>query len=507
MKLFRLSLVVEFALVLHFLVNPVYAQKRIDLTLEKAVEIMMDNSYRIRQLEMGIERRRLSLKAQRAGLKSRVYMNLTTPDLSRLSDYKWNSSLQRNEIVRENTSLWQMDLAIKQPVILLGYPTNGNISINYKVYRYGQREEGETFTNFYNRMYLRFEQPLFQPNELKNDIEEAELDLESEELNYIRDQVETIEDVSDDYYELFDLAYQKIVLDHYLTTLGAIDSIAAQFARLDSSRSIEKKQVELALANVQDAVMKNQSRFRIKKARMLQRLRLNENDILDIQPNIAITPISVDQEDAVKKGYSLRPSLRLLDIRKRYAEINFEYTKASNAFRMDLEMTYGLEKDDERYQALFNQYDNSNSVTLNAYIPIWDWGRRKTRIEAAKITLDQIDLSIEERRKYIRTAIINAINNLNEYQERALNMQKSVTIAGEISLQSIHQYRNNEISLQDILQIAARQKETEDNFREAYLDYRNAILYLKLRTYYDYEKKMSLLDALRARQEREASGF
>lgn len=78
-------------------------------------------------------------------------------------------------------------------------------------------------------------------------------------------------------------------------------------------------------------------------------------------------------------------------------------------------------------------------------------------------------------------------------------MQKGVKIAEEITRQSISQYRDNKISLQDLLQSAARQKETEDNFRDAYLDYRNAILYLKLYTYYDYEKNMSLLEALRAR--------
>jgi len=458
----------------------------------------MNNSYRITKLKMDIERTRLNLKAERAGLKSKVYMNLESPDLNRTSDNKWNSSLQRYEIARENSSRWQMNLAVKQPVILFGYPTNGNISVNYKLYRYNQKEDGDSYTSFYNRMYLKFEQPLFQPNELKNDIEEAELDLEEEELDYISNQVEIIEDVSDDYNDLFRRAYRVLILNRYLDNLNEIDAIASEIVRRDATREMDKKQIALVIANAQDALTGNQSEIRIQKARMIQRLRLNENDILDINPIINITPITVDQEQAIQYGLSLRPSMRLLAIDKRKEEIDYEYTRANDALKLDLEMTYGLERNDERYQALWENYDNSNSVTLNAYIPIWDWGRRKARIAAGKITLDKLDVSIEERRKGIRTEVINSIINLNENQTRALNMQESVNMAKEITSTSINQYKTDEISLQDLLQIVFRQKETEENLLSAYLEYRDAVLELMVNTYYNYEKNISLIDELKA---------
>jgi len=126
------------------------AKEEMQFTLESAVEIMMNNSYRIKSLRMGIEQTRLRLKAEQAGLKSKVYMNLMTPDLNRSSDYKWNSTIQRNEIILENTNRWQMDFAIRQPIILFGFPTNGNVSLNYKIWRYNQIDDG-SYTSFYNR--------------------------------------------------------------------------------------------------------------------------------------------------------------------------------------------------------------------------------------------------------------------------------------------------------------------------------------------------------------------
>lgn len=143
------------------------AGRVIHLTLDSAVDIAIHNSYRTKMLEMQIEKSMYWLKARQAGLKTQVYMDLKSPDLQHISDYKWNSILYRDEIVRQNTQLWQSDLSIKQPFILFGYPTNGYFSLNYKLYRYLQRDNGHSEVDFYNRFYVKFEQPFFLPNELK----------------------------------------------------------------------------------------------------------------------------------------------------------------------------------------------------------------------------------------------------------------------------------------------------------------------------------------------------
>jgi len=473
------------------------AQEEIEFTLESAVEIMMNNSYRIRTLKMGIEQTRLRLKAEQAGLKSSAYVNLITPNLNKTSDYKWDSILQRNQIFRENTNRWQMDFAIRQPIILFGYPTNGNISLNYKIWRYNQIDGG-SYTNYYNRLYLKLEQPFFTPNDKKNDLETAKLDLEEDELDYIADQVDIIQDVSNDYYDLFELAYKNKIFANHIDSLKNIEKIVSEIVQEDPSRELEKKQVELELTNAQEALMANQSELRLEKVRMKQRLRLSEESEINVVTPIVIKPFVVDSRQALEYGFSLRPSLRLSDINKRKAEIRLDDVRSRNAFHMNLEVTYGLEKQDERFQSIWDQYDNTNSITINAYVPIWDWGQRRARIEAQKISIDRENLRIEENQKAIRIEINNAIVNLNEYQARASNMQNSVTIATDILQESMQQYRENKILLHNLLQNVLRRKDTELSFLDIYLEYRKAILSLMVNTYYDYENNISLLDKLRA---------
>lgn len=473
------------------------AQQEITFTLESAVELMMDSSYRIKTLKMGIEQQRLRLKAEQAGLKSKVYMNLITPNLDNSSDYRWNSTLLRNEIVHENTNRWQMDLSIRQPIILFGYPTNGNVSLNYKIWRYNQIDDG-SYTNFYNRLYLKLEQPFFLPNDKKNDLEEAKLDLEEDELDYISDQVDIIKDVSNDYYELFELAYQTKIFTNHINELEIIENVVSDIVLQDPSRILEKKQIELELSNAQEELMANQSELRLEGERMKQRLRLSEDDELSIETPIAITPFKVDKVRALEYGFSLRPSLRLSNIDKRKSEIRLDNIKGRDAFRVNLEVTYGLEKQDERFKSIWNQYDNTNSITITAYVPIWDWGQRRARIEAQKISIEREDLRIEERQDQIRVDINNAIINLNEYQARASNMQDTIKIAEDILQESIKQYKDNKILINDLLQNVIRLKDTGLNFLDIYLEYRKAILSLMVNTYFDYENNISLIDKFRS---------
>lgn len=480
------------------------AQSVVDLTLQSAVEIAMDHSYRVRQLRLGIERQRKWLEAERADLKSKVYAHLKIPEISRLSEHKWNSDLGKDEIVRRNTRLWKMGLSIEQPVILFGYPTNGYLSLNNEMYRYVQLHNATRDIDYYNRYFVRFEQPFFQPNRLKNELEEAELDLEEREIEFLEDLVDILDDVGDDYYDLFELSYRDRVYSHQVEALRQVSEMARDIAQREPARSIEADQAQVEWANVQERLLQNQSDMRLESARLKQRLRLNSQDSLRVSSVVNIVPITVDVDQAIEYGYTLRPRLRKLAINKQQNELDLDNTRGWNSFRVDLEMTYGLEKKDERYQALWDQLDESYSVALNAYVPIWDWGKRKAQIEAREISIKKVELYIEETKNRIHSEIVNAISSLKEYQERAMTMRKNKDMAQKITAVNMSRYEAGKISLQDLLQTINRQRDTELNFLDAYLGYRRSLLALLKYTYYDYENKTSLLEWLRDKPVRNA---
>jgi len=468
-----------------------YGQRTIPLTFETAIDIALKNSYQVRQLQLGITRTRKWLQAERADLKSRLYLNLDTPELQSVSENLWNSTSKEWEIVHQNTRQWQAEFSLRQPIILFGYPTNGYLSFNNRIYRYSQITD-TIDTKYYNRYFLKLEQPLFQPNTLKNNLEDAELNLEQQELQYLQNLVQILARIADDYYDLYRLAYKNEILQHNVKNLEKASDIANAIAEKDTSRSIEAIQVQVDLANAREELSQNTSDIRLQKSSMKQRLRLSQDDSLSLVPNPQVSRVNVDIDQAVQYGYTLRPRLRIQNISKRKNEIDLNNTKGWNAFRVNLEVTYGLEKQDPYYQNLWQGQDNSYSVSLHAYVPLWDWGQRKARLEARKIDIQRNDLYIEESKTSIKSAIRNAVSNLKEYQDRASNMRENMDMAKEISSISVEQYRDGKISLQDLLQTIDRQKKTELNFLDAYLGYRRSLLTLMRNTYYDYENDSPL---------------
>ncbi len=475
-----------------------FSGETIHLTLDNSVEIAMQNSYRIKMLKMGVERNRLWLKARQASLKSKVYMNLQAPELSAESDFEWDSNLQKDVIVKQNTTRWQMDLAIKQPVVILGYPTNGYLSLNNKTYKYIQRD-GVDDTSFYNRYYVKYEQPFFLPNELKNDIEDAELDLEDRELDYVGDLMYLMERIADDYYDLFEFTAYDEIYGRQIGNLRKIEDIAETFAAADTTRVFDTIQIRMEIANTLEERLNNQTDMRRQEAESKQNLRLSVADSVYVTPSFEFNPVKIDREKAIEYGFNLNPQLRLRHITKRKNELDLNNAKGWDAFNVTVELTYGLEKQDEDYQKLMEEFDKSYSTSVNMYVPIWDWGRRRNRIEAREYDLEISELRIEERENYIAGQVNVALDNVDEYESRTRRMMESMTIVQDLTDRSIELYRNGEISLQDLLAIVARQKDTERNFIAAFQGYKRSLISLMELTYYDFENGMTLLDKFRDR--------
>ena len=160
-KSFLLFIMMSTALI-YTPISGLFAQNTIKLTLDMAVDIAMKKSYKVRTLEMKVKSSNLRLQSEKASLNTQVYMNLKSPDMQNISENKWNSTLNQDEIIRQYTRLWQSELSIKQPLMLGNYPTNGSLSLNYKLYQYEQFGE-EDKTDLYNRGSLLWKNQEFKP--------------------------------------------------------------------------------------------------------------------------------------------------------------------------------------------------------------------------------------------------------------------------------------------------------------------------------------------------------
>ena len=467
----------------------------IDLTLERMVDLTLSTSYQIRRLNLEIERDQHNLHAEQASLKSSVDLDLTIPQFNLTSEPKWNSELQKDEIVQENTRRWEGELSISQPVILFGYPTNGYLSLNNRMYQYTQIEDdGTKDVDYYNRYYISYRQPLFQPNDLKNNLEQAEMRLEETQLDFYSDVVRMVNRVSRTYYDLFREHYSRGINLDLVASLERALSIAEGLAQGDSTRAIDVDQIQVELANARENVQSAESSIRLRSSGVKRDLGLNEADSILITPVFQLDPVPIDMDQAIQYARDLTPRMRNLAIDLRNSEIRLEDTKGCGGFRMNLNMSYGRERRDEEFENLWVDPDNSYTVDVSADIPLWDWGERNARLASSEIGIKQTLLRIEEQELEMVSGVRNEVLNVRDREVRTMAMRDNLELARDVSETSFQRYQSRAITILDLLLSLRREEDTADNFLEAYLSWRSSLRMVQEQTFFDFELGVPVLE-------------
>lgn len=471
------------------------AADSIEMTLAGMVDLALGNSFRIQQVNLSVERTRLRLSAERARLRSRVDLELSAPTLRAQSEPRFDTQSGTTRTFRENSNRYQGQLSVRQPVILFGFPTNGYISLNNRMHRFEEEgSDGELRTEYFNEYFVRYTQPLFQPNNLKNDIEGAEMDLEDSEMDFYADVVSIIDQSSRDFLDLFRNASQERIRSRYVERLEAALALAAAAAQGDPERSIEVDRVNVELANAREQVQQARSQYRLETSGLKTEFNLPQSAEILIDPVMIFDPVPIDMERATELALELTPRLRRLDIQLRESEISVEQTKGRGGVQVDFSVSYGTEKRDERLGEVWNDAENSFSLDLEAAIPIWDWGERSARIQASEVGVRQTRLRIDQAMLDIRSGIENEVRNVGEFQARAISMQETQSLATSITDQSLGQYAAGTVSVLDLLQTLRREYDTANTSLDTYLGWRRALLRLQQMTYYDFERDVPLLD-------------
>ena len=467
----------------------------IEMTLERMTDLAVRNSYEVRFLNMNIEQQTQRLRAERARLRSSVSLDVSAPVWRDISQEHFNTSLGRNEFFSENALRVEGELSIRQPVILFGFPTNGYLSLNNRVYRLAQREtDGDQDVEYYNRYFVRYTQPLFQPNELRNSLEEAELDLESEEIDYYDDLLELIDDIADDYFDLFETAYEEEIRAGYVENLQQAVVAALGISQADPARAIEVDQIRVELANAEEQLRQSRTEFRRRTADLRTDLDLQPTDSITIDPTIEVQPVEIDVERAIQFARSLAPRLRRIGIQERERQINLDEVRGRNAFQVDLAFTYGREMRHPYFSSILQDPENTYTVEVNASVPIWDWGERSARIEAATVNLRRSVLQMEEAEVEIVSDVRTEVQDVLELQTRALTMEENLALAQATSAQSLQGYGEGALTALDLLQTLRREVDTAENLLDAYTGWRQSILQLQELTYYDFEFDVPVMD-------------
>lgn len=487
-----------------------YGQTVIDLTYNESIEMALRQGYTFKQQENSFRSSYFRLQASKAGLRSNARIDVTLPAFDASINEQYNFVTESYQFINSQQMKFEIETRINQPISFGG----GNISLNGRLSHTGQVTPGLPETHdryrksdrYFGRLFLEFEQPILQPNELKNDVEKSEMALARTRYSYSQRKSGTISFLVGSFYDLF--RFQKqIELKRELAQQyeNAYNSALAraQEGNLDERELLN---LEVDLANIQSDLLKLRSDRQNREATFKQSIGFqddNQDQEINAIANLSVLPVNVSLDEAIQKGLENRVEIRRFALDLRQQELDIEEIKAEGRLTGELKITLGFDNsingelfNRNFYDPLgdvFRNYDRSRSIMLKFNMPILDWGRNSARLQEKSVSLERTKNSQINTSRNIRKEITDTYFTLNETLERLSLTRRSRIDAQRIYELTLIQFNNGEVTSQD-LRLAKDRFIASDNFLlNAYVEYQKAVVDLNSKTMWDFLNDISFV--------------
>jgi len=469
--------------------SPASAQQPLYLTFDDVIDIAFDRSYDVNKVRQEYLRNLLNTKASRAELKSYSNISMDLPSMAKsINRYAYGSTFVTRD---KRTTTFQTTYSINKPFI-----TNGTFSLNADLQTFDQNDKVRTYKN---KLFMKFTQPLFTLNRLRNDIWQAEERLKQTENRSIDGLFRQYDSFNRLFYDLY-----KLNKEYEIDSLIAEISSAAyresvrQFSegRIDSSEVI-RLEVDYLLSQSR-FLKKKVERYR-KELEFKQKIGLSLDQPVVLQAELSVEPVDVDIDYAIEKGMTDRPSLQTKEIDVAFREYEIKKAGASSSdrdyiteFKGGVEGTYGIERTDEKFNQMFKEYEKTQSLKFIFSFPLWNSGRKKYRVKSATMNYEKALLELENDRLSRENEIRRALRNVTSSQSRALALQKNQERAKEYYENSLEQFRRNEISARDLSRALEEYRKVQRRYLNAFVDFNRAKIDLSRKSLWDFDNNISM---------------
>ena len=452
-----------------------------ELVLDRALGIAFDRSPTMQDARHNLEINRRNLQAQRAALKSRFGLSVTPYEFTKDRVF---SDLTSQYNTQEQTHLGAR-FGIEQPVEL----TDGTLSV---VQSLDWREAssgfagGATRRTYSNQLLLSYSQPLFTYNRTKLNLERLELALESAQLSHAIQRLQIESQVTNRFLDLYLNQKNVEIASEELKNATERYEIIQSKVQAGITAREHLLQADLTRANAAGNLQSVQLQYAnaLDEFKMLLGMPLDEE--LSVVARIRKELVAVDLRQAIHQGLTNRMELRQQDIDIQNALQTLTTTDAQNEFEGSVNLSFGLTGTDENLGHTYDDPSRNQRLSLTFNIPLFDWGEKEHRMASAQQSVFRSELSASQERKRITADIRQAHRNLLTQKTQIEIAEKNVVNARLTYEINLERYRNGDLSSKDIADYQNQLSREQINEVRVLINYRLALLDLKIHTLYDF---------------------
>jgi len=476
--------------------DPSGPYEQVVLDLEQSLRLALERSWRMERLRLDLERDQFNLQAQRAGLKSNASLAITLPNYDQSIKEITDPDTGNPRLISTQGARYAASVSIRQPL-----PTDGVVSLNGVM----NRTQDQLFSytpglkTYNSKLFLRYDQPILQPNSIQMDIRRAELRVEETQIRFVNEQIDVIGDVSRQYFDLYERTYQDLLAREEVTRLERAYELGRRRFQAGSLSEIDLLQLEVDLSDRRNRASSAAGSLNRYKTSFKQLVGLALDVPIDLEIETTYTPVAIDGELAIGRAITQRSEVRQNEISREYNEMDLRTRRSRGGVRGTVSLTLGLEGRGDAMDRLYDAVldpDQTRGAAVNFTVPLWDWGRNQATINAKLKDIERIDRGLDETRITIEREVRDVVDRVAESQRRLDLLVPSVNAAERSFRLSLERFEAGQLNAQDLILTQNRLADARRSYLSAYLDYRRALTDLQRRTFWDWERDQPLVNTL-----------
>jgi len=501
------------AMILTVVSGSLLAQDTLKLSLTQSLEIALDKSYDIKRLQQANYRAERNLWAAKAAYRTNASASLYSPIYN--EGFKLIEVVDGNPVPKK-TGDYQVkgQLDINQPMPWLPFG-GGMLTFRSQAYRldswtpsFSNPDEDLKSRQVYTSMSVRLNKPLFTINTLALNLKQAELSFERQDRVFKRSELDLVYRVTAAFYRLYSqIETHRINTDKVSRQESIYETTLNKF-KAGLIAEVEAMQAEVDLIQYRNEAKSTEGTLAEEFAAFKQLIGLDMKLPLNLAVNLDLKPIHVDLDKALGLAMENRSEIieQLINIEQQ--KIDIKQVDARVAIKGNVSayydfsgfsessLPYGTSTSDLLESSWTVLRDTPNrGVTFELEVPIFDWGKNKAEVQAAKASLVQDELTLDNLKITIVREVQNTVRRVGEAFDRVQMLTKSNAVSQRSFEISMQRFANGDITSTELDRASEKLNTARLSYLQAYNQYQLALADLKRKTLYDFETGRSLVES------------
>lgn len=474
------------------------------LTCDHAVKIALDESYTIKSNNTRKQSMYYNYLYNKAMFKPRLDFNINTP--------VWQELVVRVDRpdslpVYNSDGLFQIGGNLSFQYTL---PTGGYLGLATNLYReniattLASTNEEFTSDQFYSKYWVQFTQPIFTKNELRENLKEAEYNYQKADLYFQRSQIDIVYQVTHEFYSLYKLLKEVEIGEEKLKNAEKSYQVALLKSGSGRIAKADVLSAEVSVARDKANLLKLYNALKSQEDYFKQIIGISLNIPIHINTDLSYKSFIIDDTLAIYEALKNRHDIKEIELDIELKDIEIDRAKRENEFKgyvsayydltgiSTLETSNTIDLVESSHSDLTNRPPN-RGVALTFNIPIYDWGRRRSKIKEAEFKLQQSKYYLEDLTITIEREVRQVIRTVRESHEQLIIYEKNLEVARQAFNIALLQFENGNISNQELSVEREKLAGMQLEYLSAFIDYQLAVNDLKRKTLWDFENNRSYI--------------